>query len=262
MAKQHKLWKRLGSIFLGLFLLLVCGGCAHGPTRDLWRAGDRLDPEIVHIIAEVAREQDNLHDLRAQGTCIVSSRELVGRRRFNVTLLYHAPNDVVVRGFDPTGLAGQAFRLIAVEGALDVEIPEISPELAKLIAEIPADSIAQELLRPEDWEEITARTIRVVEKDLIGDHKRLTLLINKRFGFFRRITLEGPDWVLRRSELLDRHGHVLVRVEWPEYLRIEGVLVPVEFEAAFPLEQLSMRFVLNTSKVTPNTGLTRAALVS
>jgi len=250
--------RRARLFFLTPFVLALFAGCAHAPGRLLWRGAAPVDAEARQALDALARAQDMLGSLRGQGTCIAASQDVMGKRKFNVTLLYRAPRDVAVRGFDSTGLSGQVLRLVAVDGTLEVAIPETALDVSEMLGRAGADSIARELMRPEEWGKLGGREVKVANVEETGDGRRLTLLVNKRFGLLRRVTLEGPDWKLRESELLDKRGAVLARVEWQEYLEVGGVRAPVAFAAAFPQEGLTLRFSLEGSKVAINPGLTTA----
>ncbi len=215
-----------------------------------------MDSRARQALDALTHGQDALESLRAQGTCIAASPELVGRRKFNVTLLYRAPGDLAVRGFDSTGITGQLLRLAVVDGKLDVEIPETSLDPEDMLGRAPADTIAREFFRPEDWRGLSDRRIRIAEG--AGTPNRITLLVGKRYGFLRRAVLEGPDWELRESELVNRKGEVLVRVEWNAYAEFDGIRAPRVFDATFPQRGISLRFSLDASKMAFNTDVETA----
>jgi hypothetical protein len=255
---RNDLVKYVKNFFQVMLTLWFIAGCAHAPGRMLWRGASPLDVEAEQALDALAQAQDKLQSVRSQGICIVSTPELIGKRKFNLTLLYRAPADISIRGFDSTGLSGQMLRLLVVDGILDVEIPETTVNVTEMLGQAPADSIARELLQPEEWGELGERKVRVLKTQKIGDALRLTLLVNKKFGLLRRVVIEGPQWKLRESELLDKHGEILARVEWQEYLEAEGARMPITFAATFPQEELSLRFSLNESKVVVNPELSTA----
>ncbi|HNV22902.1 MAG TPA: hypothetical protein PLB67_16175 [Candidatus Hydrogenedentes bacterium] len=243
--------KRIARWGAAAFVVAVCCGCAHAPGRMLWRGSAPLDPKARVALRALADTQTRLESLRAQGVCIAAAPELVGKRKFNVTVLYRAPGDLAVRGFDSTGMSGQWLRLVVVDGRLDAEVPGLALDPAGMLGRAPADSIARELFRQEDWANLSDRRVRVIEENA-GHPERLTLLVDKQFGLLRRVVLEGPEWTLRQSELLDRNGDALLRVTWDEYAEKDGVRVPAAFETVFPKRGLSLKFSLTTSKIVCN----------
>lgn len=245
------LLKRFARWSAAVCVVAVCCGCAHAPGRLLWRGSAPLDPKTREALHALADTQARLASFRAQGVCIAAAPELVGKRKFNVTLLYRAPGDLAVRGYDSTGLSGQWLRLVVVNGRLDAEVPGIALDPAAMLGRAPVDSIARELFCQEDWARLSDRKVRVLEANA-NPPGRLTLLVDKKFGLLRRIVLDGPDWTLRESELLDRTGDVLLRVTWDEYAESDGVRVPTVFEATFPKRGLSLKFSLTTSKIVYN----------
>ncbi|HPV37929.1 MAG TPA: hypothetical protein PK729_11875, partial [Candidatus Hydrogenedentes bacterium] len=96
--------KRIARWGAAAFVVAVCCGCAHAPGRMLWRGSAPLDPKARVALRALADTQTRLESLRAQGVCIAAAPELVGKRKFNVTVLYRAPGDLAVRGFDSTGM--------------------------------------------------------------------------------------------------------------------------------------------------------------
>ena len=107
----------------------------------LWRGSAPLDPKARVALRALADTQTRLESLRAQGVCIAAAPELVGKRKFNVTVLYRAPGDLAVRGFDSTGMSGQWLRLVVVDGRLDAEVPGLALDPAGMLALL--DSIAR-----------------------------------------------------------------------------------------------------------------------
>ncbi|HOF40103.1 MAG TPA: hypothetical protein PLD73_08515 [Candidatus Hydrogenedentes bacterium] len=235
----------------GAFVLAALCGCAHAPGNLLWRGSAPLSPNAREALQALAVAQARLKSFRAQGVCIATAPELVGKRKFNVTVLYRAPGDLAVRGYDSTGMSGQWLRLVVVDGRLDAEVPGMALDPAAMLGRAPADSIARELFCPENWGRLHDRKVRVVDAHA-EPSSRLTLLVDKKFGFLRRVTLDGPNWAVRESELLDRNGDVLLRVTCDEYAEMDGVRVPAVFEAAFPKQGLSLRFSLAKQKMVYN----------
>ncbi len=251
MAMRCALLKRLLRWSAGALALAVLYGCAHAPGNLLWRGSAPLSPKAREALQALSASQARLKSFRAQGVCIATAPELVGRRKFNVTVLYRAPGDLAVRGYDSTGMSGQWLRLIVLDGRLDAEVPGMAWDPAAMLGRAPADSIARELFCPEDWGRLHDRKVRVVDAHAESP-KRLTLLVGKKFGFLRRVTLDGPDWAVQESELLDRNGAVLLRVTCDEYAEMDGVRVPAVFEAVFPHQGLSLRFSLAQQKMVYN----------
>lgn len=255
---RNDMLRHAKSLFFAALTLWLITGCAHTPGKMLWRGASPVDAETEQALDALAHTQDRVESIRGQGICIASTPEVVGKRKFNVTLLYRAPDDIAVRGFDSTGMSGQVLRLVVVDGVLDVAIPETTVDVSEMLGQAPPDAIARELLRPEEWGDLGERKVRLSGTEKTGDGLQLTLLINKKFGLLRRVVVEGPEWKLRKSELLDKYGQVLSRVEWQEYVEADGAHIPVAFTATFPREELSLRFLLNESKVTVNPELSAA----
>ena len=235
-------------------VLAALAGCAHTPGRMLWREAAPVDGEVEDAISSLARTQEALESLRGQGICIVTSPEFLGRRKLDLTLVYRAPDDLSVRGFEPVSRA-QVLRLVVFDGRLAFELSGTTVDVSEMLGKAPPEVIAGELLRPEAWGELSSRKVRVLEKDVQGGVPRLVLLVNKRLGFFRKVIVEGPEWKLRESELMNKHKDVLLRVKWEKYIEKDGIRAPVEFTATFPQEGIVLDFNLAEERIAINPDL-------
>lgn len=212
------------------------------------------------ILADLAANDAAIHNFKAAGSFTLKSPELAATQLLRESSIqFRRPGGLYVVG---RKYATAVFRLTCTGPAFLIEFPTekqyyFSPKgehvegISKTVS--PSD-IAQEMLLPEAWTELSARQVRLLE----FNEAKQTAVLEIRTGALRkrphrRLGVEGVPWVIRRSELYDKFGNLLAVTTKDNYHELDGIRFPAEVECVFPSQDALMRFDMR--KIFLNTDL-------
>ncbi len=245
-------------------LCLLLAGCTRLGTNLQHQALPPGTPPVETILSSLAANDAAIHNFKAAGAFTLKSPELAATQLLRESSIqFRRPNDLYVVG---RKYATTVFRLTCIGPAFLIEFPTekqyyFSPKgehiegISKTVS--PSD-IAQEMLLPEDWTELSARHVRILEYN----ETKQTAVLEIRTGALRkrphrRLLVEGVPWVIRRSELFDKSGNILAVTNKDDYHEMDGIRFPAKVECTFPGQEAFMRFDMR--KVFLNTELDDAS---
>jgi hypothetical protein len=230
--------------------VLLLAGCTHLGNRITRADLAPGAPSVETILNDLAANDAAIKNFKATGTFRLKSPDLVATQLLRESAIYfRRPMDLYVVG---RKYATQVFRLTCVGPKFLVELPTekqyyFRPEGEKVnklgLKTVSPSDIAREMFLPEVWTEISAKNVRMAAYDESRHTANLEILtgaIRKRVH--RRLLVEGAPWVVRRSELLDRHDRIIAVTTKDDYHEQDGVRFPAKVASVFPSEDAEMSF--------------------
>ncbi len=230
------------------------------------RLGERLErdilttgkPKLRHMLECLGENDSGIRSFQASGTFTVESPQFGGKRQCKGKIVYRKPTDLYIRGRHKTW--GFSVLLLTCVGAeFLLEFPRHKEKYyyregmqfeGVPFSVSPAD-IVREVFFPESWEKLRRKEVRLVGYD--NSTQSATIEIGPANRPRRRVVVEGPPWVVTRSELLDERGGVRAITVSSDYHVVEGLRFPRKVETEFPAQQTRMTFELRA--IQPNTEL-------
>jgi len=213
-------------------------------------------PPPTEIIADLARNDGELQSFRSgSGWCIISTPDMkkVVRTR---PICFRRPGQLYIRGEDRT-LGKKVLELRLNGEDYYLWLPDEREHYARIdgvaYGQLPLvvapDLIMREMFSSGGWGDV--QRAKVVDFD--PGKGTAILLIPAREGPERRITVQGPPWLIIEQNLHDQDGRVIAETTRGEYKEIGGVWFPTVIEAVFPGEDTEM--TLKLRDVTTNVEL-------
>lgn len=219
-------------------------------------------PTAREVLSALAGNDSKLSNFRAAGSFTIESPELKAIERFPSGMVaFRKPADLHVEGRIKLGV--KAFELTSVGSEFLIEFPtkrEVEERYyyrleGEVIESVPfsvsPSDVAREMFLPEDWTRVPERHVRVAGYEAAS--REATLLIGPPRHPRRRIVVQGPPWVLARSERLLENGEPLAVTLLTDYHISDGVMFPAKIDVSFPMQQARMTFDMRNIRI--NTAL-------
>ena len=252
--------KRLAHIRLPLVaLLMATAGCARLGAPLVYGPRPEGAPKLRDLAASLAENDRGIANFRVKGTCTLTARDVKGKDRLDVTIEYRRPDDAYVRASKTVLLVtrsaiarcvGGEFIFVDTDGNVTRGWPEGLVFESIPFASTPADMV-REVFLPVDWDSVKPRNLRY--EDAGEDSEDLVLILDQDKHFTRRLTIQGPPWIVVRSELIDRRGVVFSSAVLDDYRDHGGIRFPASATAALPVEGIVL--ALDLKQIALNTEL-------
>lgn len=245
-----KLTKRI----LILTMIIVIAGCQR-LGKELARAPlPPGAPDVSSILADLAANDAAVQSFRGPCSVTLESPDLAGKQVLHKSSVYFRRPEslhVVGRKYGST-----VMRLTSAGSEFLIEFPAEKEYYYRLEGEhiesvsfsVSPSDIAREMFFPEPWASLDVERMRLAGYDEQEQIARLELLEPDGKHVQRLLTVQGPPWVIIRSERLDQRGRVISVTTLQDYRRFEDVNFPTTVEAVFPLEETAMTLTFRDLK--------------
>jgi hypothetical protein len=243
--------KRLTCARLPLLALLVAmAGCARIGAPLIY--GPRPDgaPKPRDLLASLGENDRGITNFRVKGKCTLTEGEIDEEVR--ATIEFRRPDDAYMKAtkFTPLGLltiavvrgTGDAFVVADRKGDETLGWPEGLVFESIPFASTPADMV-REVFLPIEWDAV--RPWRLRYETFNEDSGTLVLTLSQEKDFSRRLTLQGPPWVVVRSEMFDRQGVMFSSIVLDDYRDHDGTRFPASATVSLPREGVTLALDLN-----------------
>ncbi len=237
-----------------LVTALALGGCI-GDGRQLrflpWRMGT---PSVARIAESLGANDAQIENLRVKAACHIMMPDL--EQRLSVRIEFRRPDRLRVGGWKfPLPKKVIALRCVGdsfiYEDYWSDQTYEASEriEFASLPSPMSPSDFLDEILFPVDWNSLDPGNVRTVEFDRRSGV--VTLLVNESRGTLRRVKVQGPPWVVVRTELLDGDGRTVAETDLSDYREVKGVRIPGRIEAQLPDENTALTLAVTGIDLNP-----------
>lgn len=241
-----------------LALLVLAGaGCRHLGTELERSPLSPGAPGPEEILADLAANDAALDNFRGPCSVILESPKLAATQVLQQSSVYYRrPSDLHVVG---RKYGSTVMRLTCAGKEFLIEFPTEDEYYYRLEGEFvgavdfsvsPAD-IAREMFFPESWATMAPERLAVTGYDAATQIVLAELLDEDRNFVQRRLQFQGRPWVVVHDERFDSEGRVVAVTTLRDYRVIDGIHLPAQVEAVFPLEETSMK--LEFRQIKPNT---------
>jgi len=216
-------------------------------------------PSLAAILDGLAANDAAIQSFRGPCSVTLESPDLAVKQVLHKSSVYFRRPEslhVVGRKYGST-----VMRLTSVGREFLIEFPSEKKYYYRLEGErletvefsVSPSDIAREMFFPEPWDTLDLERVRLVAYEERDQTARLELLEADGKHVRRVVTVQGPPWVIVRSEHVDRRGRTLSVTTLRDYRQFDGVNLPATVEAVFPLEKTSMTLAFRELK--PNTDI-------
>ena len=247
-----------------LVVLLAAPGCAHHQKLVMGPGPDEVVP-LQEVLDSLAENQDAIHTFQAVGRFEFRSPDIEGTLAGRGSIAFQRePGRLnVVARHRISGKQVLCFTSTESEAMLKILLPKDQQEVywrnGKVVSsttdefkvgqevQYNLDDITTEMFRFEAWEELRGREVRVQEP-YNPETRTVSLMIGPKRKPRRLVTVQGPPWVVVRSEAMGDDG-VVVFAEWCDYYVIDQIRFPKHVYAEFLEEGATLDYEIGNLKL-------------
>lgn len=215
----------------------------------------RGTPAVDSILSSLAANEAALRSFQAAGTIMVQIPEIEATQiSRESSLFYEAPGRLTIIG---RRYGTRGIELTYVDDTFLIEFPTKKEyclqEQARSFETLSSADIVAEMFRPEDWENINKRNVRITSFNAEDQTAKLEIWTSGRQSRCKRVLLvQGAPWVILENVLLNKEGTVIARTFKKDYHEQDGIRYPTEMESNYPGEGAWMRFIMRRVDINPS----------
>ena len=245
---------RLASGTAALVAALMLIGCMSDGHRLRFLPWLVRTPSVARIAESLGTNDAQIESLRIKAACTIVMPDM--DQRLSVRIEFRRPDRLRVGGWQfpiPTKVIalrciGNSF-IYEDHWSDETYAATEGIEFASLPFRLSPSDVISEILFPVDWKSLDPADVRTADFDRRSGV--VTLLVDEARGTVRKVKVQGPPWVVVRTDLLDKDGRIMAETILGEYREVKGVRIPGKIEARLPGENTALTLAVTGIDLNP-----------